>query len=62
MRRIAQAWNRAVKAVHGWPTQALAAPRSSKWYGLPFSAYGPGLADDVERFVQYISGPKGPPP
>lgn len=57
-KRVADLWNRAGREVPGWPAQALRNPRP-KQLSLPFDAYPPPLAQEVETFLTDLAG-KGP--
>ncbi len=56
VRRVASAWNLAVRNVAGWPQTPLQAPSAeTRQYTLPFSAYPTPLQQEIEQARQRMS-------
>ncbi len=55
-RGAAKSWNNAVERVAGWPPRRLTVPSRQKLFTLPWSAFPPSLAQDVEAYCRRAAG------
>ncbi len=55
-RKVCQFWNECAATIVGWPQTTLAVPDRRKSYVLPWAAFPPSFAADVEDYLAYLAG------